>query len=527
MSSTKIKENENLDAKITIIRYDNIIELQSNNNNLLRLIGECLLTFHKKLFKLNEKGESMITVKKTPLYYTFNNSLFTYIGNLQKIIQFIKLHNVTYEIKNKNSIDLSSLTINESILSEFENKLRPGQKECLEAIIKNEFGIIEAPTGWGKSFLFGLICKLFPNSKIDIVMPRIDALLMLYNRLSNFLDEPIGIIYSKSVITDRRVTLISINSLEKTNFDDVRIVLADEVQNYGTDKRLTMFSKYKKARMYGFSANSKVRMDNAFPALESIFGPVIFKLNFSTALSQKSVVPIIIKWIPVFSGPSLSHTTKNFVRNKRLCIWNNEHRNLQIAELVNKLPTDEQIVIIVETIEHLANLFKLLPDFIPCYASIDKIRLKRKIDKNLIDKIEQAIKNIGGRKKLEELFRKGEIKRVIATKVWSESVDFPSLSILIRADGSSSPNLDVQIPGRVSRISQGKKAGIIYDFIDCFNKNFLRRSYKRYLNYGKMGWMQEGADYLQNYFKTRRHDQKFLCAKQFKPSNETNKENSE
>ena len=38
-----------------------------------------------------------------------------------------------------------------------EDKFRPRQKECFDAILNNPNGVIQAPTGFGKTYLLGLL----------------------------------------------------------------------------------------------------------------------------------------------------------------------------------------------------------------------------------------------------------------------------------------------------------------------------------------------------------------------------------
>jgi superfamily II DNA or RNA helicase len=492
MSSNLPQQKTNILLKIT--KKDNIVEIYSKNEHILRTICNSILVFFKKKFTIDKEGKSNFHLEKQPLFYmTDSCTAFTYAGKLGRILEFLNNNNIGYEYAVEDTKNLMSFNVNTSVLD--EGSLRYGQKECVEKILAHERGIIEAPTGWGKSHLFGVLCKIFYDSKIDIVLPRIDSLLMVYKRIKVLFPEDTGIVYGEKAELGKRISVISIGSLDKTNFQEKDVVLADEIQNYGTDRRLTLFSKYTKARIYGFSANAKTRLDNTFPALESIFGPIIFHLGYSEVMSKQIIVPIIIKWIPIYSGPT-SFSSEQFVKKKRLGLWNNLERNKKISETVSSLPPDEQVLVIVETVEHLAKLIELIPDAVGCYASMDYKKLRRRVSKSVLSSMEETIKSLGGRKQIEEKFRNGEIKRAIATKIWSESVDFPNLSVLIRADGSASPNLDIQIPGRVSRISQGKQYGIIYDFIDLFDKSLFRRSWSRYLNYKKMGWRQENTEFF-------------------------------
>jgi hypothetical protein len=60
--------------------------------------------------------------------------------------------------------------------------------------------------------------------------------------------------------------------------------------------------------------------------------------------------------------------------------------------------------------------------------------------------------------------------------------------VLIRADGSPSAIASYQIPGRLSRVSEGKLKGMLIDFKDTFNSGAMRNYYARLKTYKKNGW---------------------------------------
>lgn len=96
------------------------------------------------------------------------------------------------------------------------------------------------------------------------------------------------------------------------------------------------------------------------------------------------------------------------------------------------------------------------------------------------------------RDRMQLEFEEGTLKKVIATDVWSTGVDFPQLSVLIRADARSSEIIDIQAPGRVVRRhdASGKEYGLVVDLMDHFDPTFLRRSQQRRRNYKAQGWEQ-------------------------------------
>lgn len=60
--------------------------------------------------------------------------------------------------------------------------------------------------------------------------------------------------------------------------------------------------------------------------------------------------------------------------------------------------------------------------------------------------------------------------------------------MLIRADGAPGKIQSGQIPGRLSRISEGKEKGILVDFVDGFDPWAARRAVLRLQSYRKKGW---------------------------------------
>jgi len=142
-------------------------------------------------------------------------------------------------------------------------------------------------------------------------------------------------------------------------------------------------------------------------------------------------------------------------------------------------------------LEHALNLKKLLPDFTLMYAEngMDKQRRRRAIRQGFISEGEPEM-TIHRRRQLTEQFEEGILKKVIATTVWNVGVSFNALEVLIRGDGGGSPINDIQIPGRVSRISEGKTVGVIHDYMDHFNSTTLSRSKRRSKVYKENKWTQ-------------------------------------
>ena len=92
--------------------------------------------------------------------------------------------------------------------------------------------------------------------------------------------------------------------------------------------------------------------------------------------------------------------------------------------------------------------------------------------------------------KIRKDFEAGTLKKLIATNIFSEGVNFVHLKYLIRADGEVSKISNTQIPGRLSRLCEGKTCAYLFDFIDHFSPWAYQRSIVRFKDYKENGWLE-------------------------------------
>jgi superfamily II DNA or RNA helicase len=156
-----------------------------------------------------------------------------------------------------------------------------------------------------------------------------------------------------------------------------------------------------------------------------------------------------------------------------------------IAYLASKVPDDEQVLIMVETVEHGMYLKRLLPEFTFVYGNINPTEYHdyKRDGFTGDDPLKPKDRN-----RLKQEFAEGTLKKVISTTVWKQAVDFPKLSMLIRAEGSASIIASTQIPGRLSRIADGKDKGVLIDFVDGFDPWASARAAKRIRLYREKKW---------------------------------------
>lgn len=371
-------------------------------------------------------------------------------------------------------------------------QFRPRQRECLEIIARVPCGIIKAVAGFGKTTLIGAAAQIFPDARIDVVTKSVDVAERIVRSLRRFVPK-VGMI-GDGYRQRERVTVITAGSLAHAD-GEADFLFADEVHQLATINFSTaLAARYRNSRNFGLSATPYARMDNAHAVLEPLFGPMVFDLPYPQAVELGLVVPVRVRWLPMRLVHNPAERYKHRVAKKRYGIWTNRERNGMIAAAVRDYAPDQQILILVETIEHAVHLGSLLPDFTLVYANMAPYDCAAYKKMKLLPEDYAPLTGLQ-RHDLRDAFESGELKRVIATDVWSTGVDFEQLNVLVRADDRDSDIVDVQGPGRVSRIYTApdgtvKEFGEVVDCMDTFDPTFYRKSIGRRDSYRLLGWEQ-------------------------------------
>jgi superfamily II DNA or RNA helicase len=414
-------------------------------------------------------------------------------GFSTRVFNLCKESSCEIEIRDTPHPTLTSERFNSDFNKVFSHMdLKAKQDECLAVVSISEGGIVVAPTGFGKSFLFAAICLMFSNARIHVVTRRRDVMKRLIRHLVKYIPD-VGQV-GGGMKKWSRVTVITADSLHLVDhygINQADIVLYDEVHEAAAPSYSMELAKYQDARMFGFTATPEGRFDGAHHKLEGIFGPKIFHMTYQEAVSHGLVLPVKVEWIDVrMTNPC---EFKRETAKERAGVWRNKTRNKLIADKANEFDQDDQVLILVRTLEHAVFLKQELPDFKLCYDKMDADFHATLVKKGMLDALTEPPMTPATRDQMSKDFEAGTLKKVIATDVWSTGVDFPQLSVLIRADARASEIMDVQAPGRVVRRhdASGKDHGLVIDCMDYFDGALMRRSIERKRTYTKQGWEQE------------------------------------
>lgn len=368
-------------------------------------------------------------------------------------------------------------------------KFRYKQKAALKLIATEEHGRIDCHPGWGKSYLIAQAARLFPKAKIAVVTKRVPVMKQrIYPELCQMLPS-VGMVGGGKKIKDRRVMCYTSGSLQHARGDE-DFVFVDEGHEACSDDTAYKMSVFTHARIWMFSASWGKRLDNKDLRAEGMSGPVRLVVPYAEGVKHKMVVPITILWSDVIMDVDPCAGYED-VDKKRFGVWANEYRNKRIAKDARRYDADTQVLITVETFEHALYLKQQLPEFSLVYnPDTQKPKDWKYYRKQGLISDTFRVLTDEMRESRTKRFEAGKLKKVIATPVWNVGVSFNQLQVLIRADAGGSPINDTQIPGRTSRLYDGKLCGIVHDYLDQFNTGFQMKATGRGTSYTDNGWTQ-------------------------------------
>ena len=374
-------------------------------------------------------------------------------------------------------------------------QFRETQDLALALIATSDGGVIEALPGYGKTVCMGVICKAFPTLRILITTDSIAVVETAYRYLVERLPGEVGILTGKrDTSTGKRVVVCTAKSISKIKPELVDLLLIDEAHFLSAGVTSQEIMKFCFCRKFGFTA-TPYRGDGSQIIMESIVGPTILKMDYDEGVDLGMVVPM--KYAMLHCGWVPSICQKDDVADvvlKRYAYWRNTARNKAIADFVykfHKVAPDAQILIICQTLEHCLALHAMLPFFkVLYYGATDMNEMARRFPKDKYPNLDLSQYKMT-QKQLEigrAAFAKGTLKWVISTLVLKQGVSANHLRLLIRCDGATSKIMGIQIPGRLSRLDEGKDFGYLVDVDDTGCAWTRRRASIREQLYQEQGW---------------------------------------
>lgn len=401
-------------------------------------------------------------------------------GLLKKVIDWCKSRNIAIEISEDNRKKITNPDWDQLK----KVTLREKQSDVIAAITSNYSGIVNVTTGFGKTFIIGVLSNLIgKTNKIIVSTKSIAVLDSIYTRLSEQCPTlKVNLVKAGNPFNkDADICVCSLSSLHNIPREWPSVMFFDECHHLASPETSNRVIEFNDCCKFGFSA-TPYRGDNTELLLEATLGPHIIDISYQEAEKLNLVVPIDV-YIQKYPVSPLNMDWD--IGIKRYGIWRNYDRNKCIAQTVKSFSDNTKCLIMVTTVEHALYLHKLLPGYKIVHGAISKEKYKKFSEEGLITK---GFKKTINKKKALQDFKDGVFTKVISTLTWKEGIDLPSLEVIVRADGQAGKTPSLQIGGRSSRIHGNKKRGILIDFLDTHHKKLEGKSYVRIKHYKSNGW---------------------------------------
>jgi len=358
--------------------------------------------------------------------------------------------------------------------------LREDQKEIIAEALKKQRGIIQAPTGSGKTLLGIAICSALEGNVLWLCH-TIDLMNQSYQefkkagfknvyKLGGGEKETSFSKTGRSVVVSTRQTFSDPDILEKlsTFFD---IVIIDEVHHCGKEK-----SEYTKI-LTNLVAPVRIGLTATLPdkeesklISEGLLGPLITKLSIQKGNELGIIAKPIIKLLRVPKNYKIAEIRKYHDVYQKAIVENLQKNQLIVSTAKKHLDKGESVLIIVNLIEHGENILSLMRE------------------QNIPSDFVQGKTEGEARLELKAALNEKR-KCIICTSVWKEGLNFPELNVVINAAGGKSEIMTLQAIGRGLRVTEKKKFLIFYDIFDPSSRFTVEHFGERLCLYMDNNWI--------------------------------------
>jgi len=356
------------------------------------------------------------------------------------------------------------------------------------------------PSGSGKTIV-GLEAIARTKLKTLIVVPTVDLLEQWKESISEKLSIPkeyIGVYGGgKKELGEITVTTYDSASRDVPSYGDLfGLLIVDEVHHLPAQSyRCIAEGLLARARL-GLTATPQ-RSDEMHVLLPSLVGPIVYEVKLKELLRKGYVAKVKEKRIYVKLPP---HKEKEYERLVSIYRRYLEKQGLldmppleRFHEVIKKSPFDPEARKALSAYYKARKLalnanekLRVLEELLEKHRREKVIIFSRYTDivdeisrRYLIPKITHETPR-DERAKILEMFRRGEITKVVTAEVLDEGVDVPDAEVAIVISGSGSPRQYIQRLGRLLRPK--KREATLYELITRETVDWLLSSKRRTLN---------------------------------------------
>ncbi len=417
------------------------------NRNLPFIVEDHL---HKRMTFVNpayvEKEKHGYWTGDTPRELSFlertDEGLIIPRGFISQLLSIFNRYGISYTIDDKTR----SLP---EVPFEFRGQLYPFQEEAVKAVLKNRFGVIDAPAGSGKTVIGLYVIAKRRQPALVIVhtkelMNQWQARAVEYLGLS---EDEIGLIGGCKKEIGPRLTIGIVNSVYKIA-DELRdyigFLIVDECHRTPAKTFTEAVTAFDSRYMLALSA-TPFRRDGLTKLIYYHLGDERYRVE-PKALQD---LGRIMRAGLVVTNTDFDYPYEDDYQQMIEALVNDGDRNSLIANSILKINGDEGISLVIsDRKSHCRTLF-------------DLIKEKRSVEVLNGDMTSKRREAIVAR------LNRGGVKVLIATaQLIGEGFDLPALSHIFLATPIKFTGRVIQYIGRILRVAEGKTKATVYDFVD-------------------------------------------------------------
>lgn len=355
--------------------------------------------------------------------------------------------------------------------------LRDYQVEAANSLLDSCRGVAKMATNTGKTEVIAAMIRSFDDPYAVVMVSGKDLLYQTAKRLSDRLSRDVGII-GDGIWNDNRIVVAMVQTLyaalNKRNksskatfrfFPHNILLIVDECHHISSSSMLDVMSHIPGPYRFGLSGTPLKYDSLADMKLVGYTGDIIFEVTNDYMIRHGwSAKPIVQLYVIEADG----YWDMDYFDAYANLIVKNDARNNIIADRVAKF--DGVAMILVNQLEHGERLKKMIPNSIFINGSHSS-----GYRRSVLDSMRQSSKGI-----------------VIATAIFDEGIDVPSVDMVVLAGGGKGHVKLLQRIGRGMRRKASKNNKlIVIDFIDDTNQYLLDHSDERLMTYEEEGFHTE------------------------------------
>jgi superfamily II DNA or RNA helicase len=361
-------------------------------------------------------------------------------------------------------------------------ELRDYQLDSIARALRAGCGLIHAATNAGKTEIGSAVIKVLKAHRCLFLVHTKQLLKQARERIAlrlGTIEEHIGVI-GDGRFDPKHITVATVQSLTRVNskaqkavvakyLKTIQLLILDETHHASAKSFYRLIQRIDAPWRYGMSGTPFGLADGKGLMVEAAFGPVVARITnqdlIDRGVSAKPTIRMIevvepeidssLDWQSVYK----EGIVLNEVRNKLIADW-----SVKFAD--KKWPT----LVIVRELWHGDNLCQMLRDAGVAHAFVHGQMSTDEVERQKV--------------RLTE----GKIRVLVASPIFGEGVDIPSVRALIVADGGQSTANVLQKIGRGLRAKVGDNRLDVIDFADATHRWLARHAQERLALYEAEGF---------------------------------------